>query len=163
MSLSPVKIFFIVLAVIILSLIILGFFYTRKTQNSGNQEIFLKGIVPSPLPEGIYKGSIGKHKVSWLGKAFNSQALSGINMFVDSSGKLTEKYPFKIYIGRGLLDKNLTVLKIDYNIASNPLWVRIILDEIVQISENVYLGKVILKIIPGFPFSVGYFELTKDK
>src|SRR3989344_3788857 len=57
--------------------------------------------------------------------------------------------------------KKFDVLKIDYNVKGNPFWLRLIVDEIVQIAPNEYLGKMNLKIIPGFPFGILYFELKK--
>jgi hypothetical protein len=69
-------------------------------------------------------------------------------------------YPF-FAAGRGLFDDQMMVLKLDYNIKGNPFWLRCVLDEVVQIGPDHYLGKMHLKIIPGIPFSVLYFELKK--
>lgn len=124
--------------------------------NSSNQKLFLSGKVPNPKPNGFYRGSLKRLKTPWQGKKFDEGTSTGINLI---NGK--EVYPFKTYVGKGLKDKNLNVLKIDYNTPENPFWVRLILDEIVQISPNKYLGKVHLKIIPGLPFTLGYFNLEK--
>lgn len=121
-----------------------------------NQKLFISGKVPSPKPNGFYKGYLVGPKTFWQGKKFDSVSSTGINLI---RGK--EVYPFKTYVGKGLKDKDLDVLKIDYNIPRNPFWVRFILDEIVQIGVNKYLGKVHLKIIPGFPLTLGYFRLEK--
>ena len=76
-------------------------------------------------------------------------------------GKRTEElYPFKTYIGKGLQDKKINVIKIDYA-QSDPWWVTYVLDEIVEIGPQTYLGKVHLTIIPGIPFTVGFFRLQK--
>ncbi len=131
-------------------------FRTWQVQKSPNQKIFLSGHVPNPKPDGAYKGSVGNIKTGWQGKKFDATSSSGINLI---SGK--KQYPFKTYTEKGLADKNLDVFKIDYNVPQNPLWLRLILDEIVEVSPNHYLGKVHLKIIPGLPFSLGYFNLEK--
>ena len=100
------------------------------------------------LPNGFYKGSVG-FKTSWEGKKFNAENSSGINLF---DGQ--EKYPFKTY-------EEKDVLKIDYNLPENPFWVRLILDEIVEISKDKYLGTIKLRLIPGFPVTIGHFRLEK--
>lgn len=159
MLLFVIKLLGIVSVVVILAAMVFGFWRTWQVQHSENQKIFLAGSIPNPMPDGLYKGTIGK-KVSWVGKKFNASNSTGINSF-DNNGQKSEKYPFNMYVDKGLADKNLTVLKIDYNITENPFWARIILDEIVQTSENTYLGKVMIKIIPRYPFALGYFNLVK--
>ncbi len=117
---------------------------------------FLKGTYPSPLPNGFYKGTVQNLNTNWKGKIFDASSSAGVNLFGDK-----KVYPFKTYKGKGLQDKNLDVLKIDYNIPKNPFWLRFILDEIVQIDTDKYLGKVHLRLIPGLPFSLGYFRLER--
>jgi hypothetical protein len=119
------------------------------------QKLFLSGRVPSPLPNGFYKGSVGM-KTSWQGKKFDAKLQKGINII---NGR--EVYPFRTYVGKGLRDKDLDVLKIDYNIPKNPFWLRFILDEIVQTSPNHFLGKVHIKLLPGVHFTLGFFRLEK--
>ena len=166
----------IVVAIIVV-LIVLGVLRTWQLERSANQKVFAGGTVPNPLPNGLYNGTVPGHTVSWLGKKFFATGESasggdasegtGINVFTPLDMKLsngvttTEKYPFKTYIGKGAHDGALDVIKIDYNIAGNPLWLRPILDEIVEISPGHYLGKLQLRIIPGYPFTLTYFELTK--
>lgn len=130
----------------------LGFIRIWQVQNSPNQKLFISGKVPNPLPNGLYKGSVS-FKTSWQGKKFDATSSTGLNLIDDK-----EKYPFKTYTGKGLQDKNLDVLKIDYNIPQNPFWLKFILDEIVETSPGKYLGKVHINFF-GFPFSVGYFRL----
>lgn len=125
-----------------------------KVQNGPLQKEFLKGTLPSPLPNGFFKGSAGNLKTNWKGKVFDASSSSGINLF-----EKEKKYPFKTYRGIGIQDNNLEVLKIDYNIPKNPILVRLILDEIVQLENNKYLGKVHLNLIPNFPISLGFFRL----
>ncbi len=116
---------------------------------------FANGKVPSPLPNGFYKGSVS-FKTSWQGKKFNAKNSTGINLINDQ-----EKYPFKTYIGKGIADRNLDVLKIDYNIPQNPWYLRFILDEIVETSPGHYLGKVHIKLFPSLGLTLGFFRLEK--
>ena len=162
------SIFFIILAVFFVKFFLLGLlmalilFWLRTLQMrmEPNHKEFLGGKLPNPKPNGFYRGSIG-FRVSWIGKKFDAENGVGINVFCDERGKQTEKYKFKTLLGSGLFDQHLIVLKIDYNVKSNPFWIRCILDEIIEVAPNEYLGKMHLRIIPGFPFSVLYFELKK--
>ena len=133
--------------------LIAGVLRTWAMEHSDPQKRFVVGIVPNPAPNGFYAGSIGR-KTSWLGKKFNPADSSGINVF-DKGGARVEKYPFKTYASSG-------TLKIDYNVPTNPFWVRPILDEIVQIAPGQYFGKLTLRIIPGYPFTLAFFELIKS-
>lgn len=146
------------IAVFLLILIILlaiGFIRTWKVQYDKRNAVFLQGTFPDPLPDGFYNGDVGR-KVSWKGKTFNSAASRGINVFENR-----EKYPFITYPDQGLQEKNLRVLRIDYNLAENPFWLRLVVDEIVQVGSNEYLGKMHVRIIPGLPFAAAYFKLKK--
>jgi hypothetical protein len=58
-------------------------------------------------------------------------------------------------------DKTLDVFKIDYNIKGNPLWLRRILDEVVEVEPGKLLGKVHVRWILGITFTAGFFELEK--
>jgi hypothetical protein len=96
----------------------------------------------------------------WLGKTFNAAQGSGDNIFAGDSYPVTRffnpfyrgfvfdgtgtyrGFAFRTYIAHGLADPDLMVLKIDYGLESNPfLTVRRLLDELVQIDANLYLGK----------------------
>lgn len=161
-------IFFVILAIVLvkflLAFLIIAllalWLRTWHIKYEPNQQEFLRGNLPNPKPDGFYQGSVG-FDVSWMGKKFDAQNDAGINVFKDKKGNQTEKYPFKTWVGKGLFDPYSFVLKIDYDVKGNPFWVRWILDEIVQVGPNEYLGKVQLRIIPSFPFSVLYFELKK--
>lgn len=150
-----VLVMIIILLSIILGVVIAGFYRTWQVQHDQRQQIFLKGTLPHPSPDGFYQGEISL-KTSWKGKKFDPKNGRGINLYGQA-----EKFPFKTYQGKGLTDKNLDVLKIDYNIAGNPFWLRFVLDEIVQVGPNEYLGKMHFRIIPGSPFSITYFWLKK--
>ena len=161
-------IFFIILALMLLKFflalflitVILLWFRTWQMKREPNQQEFLAGKIPHPKLAGLYQGSMG-FDVAWVGKKFNAQGDTGINLIKNKKGEILEKYPFKTYAGKGLFDENNFVLKIDYNVKGNPFWVKWIVDEIVEVAPNEYLGKMHVKIIPGFPFSILYFELKK--
>ncbi|MEX0616367.1 MAG: hypothetical protein WD231_00975 [Candidatus Woykebacteria bacterium] len=146
----------IILIIVILS-ILFALYRTWKIQHSDNQKIFLSGKLPSPKLDGFYKGSVnGRDSLSWKGKIFNAAENSGVNKIEDS-----ERYKFKTSEGKGLQDKNIGVLKLNYNVSGNPIWLRTLLDEIVETEPGVYLGKIHLRIIPGLPFTIGYFNLER--
>jgi hypothetical protein len=96
----------------------------------------------------------------WLGKSFNAANQRGNNIFTNDSyflarlfnplyrGFKTESsktyrgFAFRTYTAPGLFDTDRTVLKIDYDLKENPaLTVRRVLDELVQLDDNLYLGK----------------------
>ena len=96
----------------------------------------------------------------WLGKTFNASDQVGDNIFTRDSYVLarlvnpfyrdfiTDKpgtyrgFAFRTYMAPGLTDPDRQVLKIDYDLKDNPaLTVRRVLDELVQIEDNLYLGK----------------------
>ena len=139
--------------------VLLALLRTYQTQHKFLQKDFLKGTIPNPLPNGPYKGGVANLKVTWQGKSFDAKNNTGINKF-KVGDKEVEKYPFKTYVAKGLQD-NIDVIKIDYNIRQNPWWLRIVLDEIVKTGEDEFLGKVHMRLIPGLPFSLGYFTLKK--
>lgn len=161
-------IFFVILAltllkfflVLLLIAIILLWFRTWQMKREPNQQEFLAGKMPHPKLVGLYQGSMG-FNVAWIGKKFFTESETGINLIKNKKGEILEKYPFKTYAGKGLFDENNFVLKLDYNVKGNPFWIKWIVDEIVEVAPNEYLGKMHIKIIPGFPFSILYFELKK--
>ncbi len=138
--------------------ILLGIWRTWKVQSSPLQADFLKGKVPSNM-DGFYKGTVTTIKTNWQGKKLDASNSAGINIFKEADGN-QERYPFKTYTGKGLID-NRDVLKIDYSDNKDPWWLKFILDELVETSPNKYLGKVHIKIFPGIGFSLSYFQLEK--
>ncbi len=159
------KIFFLVLLVVLLLLWI----RTWQMGKEPNHAEFLAGRLPNPKPNGLYEGSVG-FETSWMGKKFDAEHATGVNVFKDKKarhnaaphdGKTIERYSFKTSATSSLLDENLVVLNIDYNVKGNPLWLKFVVDELVEIAPDHYLGKMNLKIIPGIPFSVVYFELKR--
>lgn len=149
---------FILLFIVLIYVV--AFVRTWQIQHNSQSAVFLKGTVPIPAPEGLYHGSVpGYPTLSWLGKKFNAKDHIGINLFQEGN-KQVEKYPFKTSIGKGLQDKTLDVLRIDYDIPENPFWLRWIVDEIVQVAPGSYLGKLNLR-LPGYTAAILYFELKK--
>ena len=96
----------------------------------------------------------------WLGKTFNPAQQMGDNIFTQDSILLArffnpfyrgftadgpgsyQGFAFRTYVAPGLFDSDRLVLKIDYDLKENPsLTVRRVLDELVQLSDHLYLGK----------------------
>jgi hypothetical protein len=96
----------------------------------------------------------------WNGKTFEPTQQRGDNIFtkdsyplarlfnplyrgfVNDSPQTYRGFAFRTYTAPGLLDTDRTVLKIDYNLQENPaLTVRRVLDELVQLDDDLYLGK----------------------
>ena len=117
----------------------------------------------------------------WLGKTFNASEQRGDNIFTRDSyllarlfnpfyrGFITDQpgtyrcFAFRTYMARGLMDTDRTVLKIDYDLKDNPaLTVRRILDELVQIDDNLYLGKAHVRWWWGNWQTVAYFTLRRE-
>lgn len=131
-------------------------------QNSPQQELFLSGMLPPTLPDGEYHGELAI-QAQWQGKRFDAQTATGVNLFRDGINVMQEEYPFVMDVGPSVIDDNFQVITIDYDLLENPWWMRLIVDEMVETEPNVYLGKVHLRIVPGFPVAVGFFELRQIK
>lgn len=146
----------------LLILPILGFIRTLQLQRSPLQKEFLKGKIPKTSPNGFYKGTAyGLRRTAWQGKKFDAKTNTGINIMKKGEGT-EEQFAFISSVGPGLRDTSIQVLKIDYSQTKKPFWVRIILDEVVETAPGTLLGKVHVRLIPGFPFTVGFFKLEKE-
>jgi len=97
----------------------------------------------------------------WLGKTFDAEAGTGDNVFRDNAwSKATEKlgwpeyripsddppdtvrvFPFRSSVAPGIEDPDVQVLRIAYGEAPNPLPVRRIVDEVVELPGGYLLGK----------------------
>jgi hypothetical protein len=116
----------------------------------------------------------------WLGKTFIPAQQSGDNIFTRSSYPLARYFnpfyrgfvadtrgsyrgfTFRTYAAPGLFDADRSVLKIDYNLKENPpLTVRRVLDELVQLSDDLYLGKAHVHWWWGAWQTVAYFTLAR--
>lgn len=157
---------------------LLTFFVGR----SSRQKEFVGGSAPRPAPEGFYKGTallLGGGPVPWLGKSFEAANDRGFNIFTPKGTSLlkimtpfyklfrenadgnTDAYYFKTSTSQGFRDKEIVTFKLDYNSPENPFLIRLILDEIVETAPNAYLGKVHMKVFPGYYATIGYFGLHK--
>ena len=77
----------------------------------------------------------------------------------DGAGR-SRALSFRTYTGEGRDDPGLQVLKIDYDLDINPSFVvRDVLDELVQVGEDYYLGKALLR-WQGRWRCAAYFTLT---
>ena len=114
----------------------------------------------------------------WLGKSFDPEAQTGVNHFLPTAGTRLlmkvmfpryvpererldriEAFPFRTRIAPGELDPSVDVLKIDYDFEPNPVLVRRILDELVQVAPGRYLGKVLMRVRDAH-HRVGFFSLS---
>jgi len=134
---------------------------TSRTQAAPEQQAFLRGKPATPAPEGLYAGEVPGRTLPWKGKRFEPSTATGDNVFEEDSGARAQKYPFKTYVAKGIRDPTLEVFKIDYDIPGNPFWLRRILDEVVQVGPDEYLGKIHVRWLFGSSFALGYFKLKK--
>ncbi len=136
-----------------------GLFRTWKTGRMSEYRQFRDGSLPAQKPEGLWNGTaVELGEVSWKGKKF-IDSNHGINLF-EKSGIRSEAYPFAFFETEGF-EGMKKVIRLDYNQKENPLWLRFIVDEMVSVSENEFLGIVYIKLLPGFPFRMGYFRLIR--
>ena len=150
------------LGVIIFGLLLLGEFRTWQVQSSPQQKKYLTGGLPHLAPKGFYAGYVPSLSGSpWQGKRFDPINDRGVNIFVNQ-GKASAKYPFYSSIGASSRDGNLHVFRINYNNSANPWRVRLFLDELVVVKPGFFLGKLSLKIIPGRPYQITFFDLQQD-
>lgn len=150
-------------------------------QSHYNQK-FLEGRAPVAPPQGFYQGTahiLFDKPVPWLGKSFDGANNLGFNIFTPFGASLlkimtplykllsvnkdgnTDAYYFKTRTEAGLKDPQLNVIKLDYDSRGNPVLIRIILDEIIEVAPDEFLGKIHLKVFPGYYSTIGYFSLKK--
>jgi hypothetical protein len=162
----------------------LGYFALLKyvVGKSRWQQEFLAGRLPSEPPGGFYRGSaylLGNARVPWLGKSFESENARGFNIFTSAGAAMlklltpfyrnlrvnrdgnTDAYYFNTSTGPGFRDRGINTFKLDYDSPENPFLIRIILDEIVEIAPQEFLGKVHVKVFPGYYATIGFFGLRK--
>jgi hypothetical protein len=145
---------------------------------------FVEGRAPQTAPDGFYQGTAHiffNQQTPWLGKSFVAADNLGFNIFMAKSVPLlktimplykkfsrnangdTDAFYFQTRTEAGLKDKNIDVIKLDYDAPENPFPIRIILDEIVEIAPEQFLGKIHLKVFPRFYSTIGYFSLRKSR
>ncbi|MEK7499835.1 MAG: hypothetical protein AAB649_04485 [Patescibacteria group bacterium] len=146
---------------ILVVLYVLGMVRTYKMEHGEMQEKFLKGTANVTSLDGDYKGiAHGLESTSWKGKTLSQADKNGINRIMEE-GVLAKKYPFKFFVRKGLRDTNLGVIVLDYNQPGNTWWLKYIVDEMVEVAPQEYLGKVHVQITPKIVFTLGYFSLAK--
>lgn len=154
----------VVLLVIVMALgavTSLGLWRTYAIQHSADQALFVAGQATTSELTGVWQGRVPGRTFAWQGKKFIS-AEQGINIF-DNDGATTEAYPFRYYVAPSIRDRGLEVVKLDYNQPGNPWWLRFVLDEMVEIEPDHYLGKVHIRLLPGVSSALGYFHLKKGE
>jgi hypothetical protein len=117
----------------------------------------------------------------WMGKRFDAQSSRGDNVFAPSvrfAGRLfwptfsgyepyrdglVTAFEFSTYTGPGVHDPEISTLKLDYDNRFNPSFlVRSVLDEVVQITGNYYLGKAFLHWKGGYRLAA-FFALRREE
>ncbi|MDQ3928165.1 MAG: hypothetical protein M3328_03345, partial [Chloroflexota bacterium] len=115
-------------------------------------------------PLDSYGRFVARFWLPWKGKRFDPTTSTGYNYLTPGGRRAARltwplyKHPhhaenglyryfnFNISIGQAVGAPGVTVLKLDYNLPENPLFlVRSVLDELVQISGGYYLGKAYLR------------------
>jgi hypothetical protein len=142
---------------------------------------FLAGRVLGTSTWGPWDGMvqrIARSFMPWKGKSFDTQTSTGLNRFsggaaerrllkvlwpgyrpVSDTADRIEAFEFRNRLDEGAVDPGLQVYKIDYDFEANPrLLIRRILDELVQIDDGLYLGKILMRAGGRFR-PVGFFML----
>lgn len=127
-------------------------------------------------PSDAFVRSLGDLYMPWLGKSFDRRDATGLNVLVKSaktpvkglwpsytpiseSDEKLEVFAFKTRIAPGAIDPDVDVLKIDYDFEANPNFlIRKILDELVQIDDGHYLGKILFRWKSSYR-PIGFFSL----
>jgi hypothetical protein len=141
-----------------------------------NGQMIAVDIAPgvTPLVEALLTS-----RMPWCGKTFDAAAATGANLlytgFLPVSRVLFPMYrgyrqeghgtmsglSFRTSAGPGLKDPDRQVLKIDYDTPSNPLLMRRILDELVQVDDNYYFGKAYFRLSRTTWHLLFYFALQR--
>lgn len=117
----------------------------------------------------------------WLGKRFHAESQTGDNVFKEGmrfwghiywpryhgyrpyGRDLLTAFPFHTSTGPGALNPDVQVLKLDYSDPRNPGFiVRDVLDELVQVTGNYYLGKAYIRRRGGTYRLAAFFALQKE-
>jgi hypothetical protein len=116
----------------------------------------------------------------WLGKSFDAANGRGTNLLADSArwparalwpryetrpkGGSLEAFDFQTRVAPGAIEPSVDVLKIDYGpVSENPgLIIRSILDELVEIVPDTYLGRILWRQEANRFANIGYFALKQS-
>ena len=142
-------------------------------------EGFLRGSLVTmsvSRPSDAIVRAVARSYMPWLGKSFDPSASTGTNVLKGSARSQIkalwrsytpretpdwnlEAFDFKTRVAPGELDPDVNVLKIDYDHDGNPdFLVRNLLDELVQIDDGVYLGKILFRWRDSWR-NIGFFSL----
>lgn len=144
---------FLILIGLILVILLAAYGFSFRQERRSENRIFNAGTLPDHTAlDGDYQGN-KQAKSDWLGKRFDAETHSGINKFPNG-----ERFPFHTSREKSL-HGTPNVLRLNYNIDGNPLWLRAIVDEIVETEPGKYQGKVYIKIGPSV-FTLTYFQLA---
>lgn len=131
-------------------------------------------------PLDAFAHAVSKLYFPWLGKRFEPETSTGDNIFLPSArfaghlawplyfgykpyrDGLYTGFTFATFTGPGTQDPGITTLKLDYDNPDNPgFLVQTVLDEVVQITHNYYLGKAFLWRSEGFRLAA-FFALRPE-
>jgi hypothetical protein len=120
---------------------------------------------------------IARAWMPWQGKTFDPESSTGLNRFaplpgfrpilrimfpsyrpVGESADRIDAFEFRTRRDDAAVDPGLSVAKIDYDFEANPALIRRILDELVQVGDGVYLGKILYRVGRRF-HPIGFFML----
>ncbi len=141
--------------------IAVALYFVSRTARDPQRARFAEGHVPDPPPDGAYRGAVpGYERLAWFwhGKRFDAAAGTGVNLVGDAA-HVREACPFRTYVASRMDQQEGHVLRVDYDIPENPFWLRRCADELVELEPGRYLGKAFIRLIPGHPFGMLFFEL----
>ncbi len=121
-------------------------------------------------------GIISKLYLPWKGKTFDGKKGMGDNSLsrfvaslltlgneksfvVKEEGSIARVFPFKTKITQSVGGKR-EVFQLDYNLSQNPPLVQTVIDELVEVGRNSYLGKAFLREGNSYRL-VAFFRLFK--
>lgn len=142
-----------------------GLYFTSRTARDPRQADFAAGRIPDPLPDGPYRGSVPGYESlaqAWKGKRFVMAAASGVNL-VRAGDSLKEDFPFRTYVAKALDGSDREVFRVDYDVPTNPGWLRVCADELVEVAPGRLLGKSYIRLLPDRPFAMLFFELAEGE
>lgn len=140
------------------------------------------GILVAPMIQGAVDRAfslITSGWMPWLGKSFDAEQERGTNLLAGSArwparalwpryetrprGDSLEAFDFQTRVAPGAIEPSVDVLKIDYGpVPDNPgLIIRSILDELVEIVPDTYLGRILWRQEGNRFANIGYFALKQ--
>jgi hypothetical protein len=140
------------------------------------------GILVAPMIQGAVDRvftTITGGWMPWLGKSFDAANARGTNLLAGSArwparalwprydtrpkGGSLEAFDFQTRVAPGAIEPSVDVLKIDYGpVSDNPgLIIRSILDELVEIVPDTYLGRILWRQEANRFANIGYFALKQ--